>query len=138
MFLLRNFCQTNTPCRHQSLNYCNGNILFLWQKKIQVQSLTFFSKYLSVTLLQLFTTSRIITAATSVVPFNFQGQLWGGFPSTKHFSQSFNIAILVFFKVVLLCNKVLHAQIIFFIVVYWKVGDIPWKWNTTVNIYLLL
>ena len=27
-FLL-SFCQTYMPCRHQSFNYCNGNILFL-------------------------------------------------------------------------------------------------------------
>ena len=35
------------------------------------------------TLLQLFTTSRIITAATSVLPSSFQSQLSGGFTSVK-------------------------------------------------------
>ena len=36
-------------------------------------------------LLQLFTTSRVITAPTTVVPFCFQAQLLGGFTSTKTF-----------------------------------------------------
>ena len=28
--ILQNFCQTYTPCRHQSLNYCNGNNFWRW------------------------------------------------------------------------------------------------------------
>ena len=37
------------------------------------------------TLFQLFTTSKIITAATAVVRFYFQSQPWGGFTSTNFF-----------------------------------------------------
>ena len=36
-------------------------------------------------LFQLLTTLRIITAATTVVQFCFQGQPWGGFTSSKAF-----------------------------------------------------
>ena len=36
-------------------------------------------------LLQVFTTSKIIMTATTVVPFCFQSQLWGAFTSTKKF-----------------------------------------------------
>ena len=54
---------------------------------IWVQSLTFLFFKISFcnVLLQLFVSSRIITASTTVVLFCFQGQLWGGFPSTKSF-----------------------------------------------------
>ena len=57
---------------------------------IQVHSLFFFKIFICKMLLQLFTTSRTITATTTVVPFCFQGQLWGGFPSIKNFLQPFN------------------------------------------------
>ena len=40
---------------------------------------------------------KIITATTTAVPFCFQGKLWRGFPSTKHFSWAFNTTILVSF-----------------------------------------
>ena len=56
---------------------------------IKVQSLPFSSKYLSVKrFFQFFTTSRITTAATAVVPFCFQGQLWEGSTSTKYFFEN--------------------------------------------------
>ena len=84
----------------------------------------------------MFTISRIIIATTTVVPFCFQGHLWGGFPSTKNFSRRFNTMILVSLYAFLLFNRFLHAQIIIFIVVYWKACDISWKWYTTVNICL--
>ena len=45
----------------------------------------FFKIFICNTLLQLFTTSRIITVASTVVLFCFQGRLWGGFTSTKFF-----------------------------------------------------
>ena len=69
-FFLLNFYLTDTLCRHQSLNYCDGNILFLWQR-VQIQTLK--KIFVSNTLLQLFTTLRIITASTTVVPFCLQG-----------------------------------------------------------------
>ena len=103
---------------------------------IRVQSLTFFKMFICNTLLQLFTISRIITATTTVVPFCFQGHLWGGFPSTKNFSRPFNTMILVSFYAFLLFNRFLHAQIIIFVVAYWEACDISWKWYTTVNICL--
>ena len=103
---------------------------------IRVQSLTFFKIFICNTLLQLFTISRIITATTTVVPFCFQGHLWGVFPSTKKFSRPFNTMILVSFYAFLLFNRFLHAQIIIFIVVYWEACDISWKWYTTVNVCL--
>ena len=53
---------------------------------IRVQSLTFFKRiFIYNMLFQLSTTLKIITAATTVVPFCFQGQLGGGFTSTKNF-----------------------------------------------------
>ena len=62
---------------------------------ITVQSLFFFIKIFIYTLLfhkylfhvssMLFTTLRIITAATNVVLFYFEGQLWGGLTSTKNY-----------------------------------------------------
>ena len=103
---------------------------------IRVQSLTFFKIFICNTFLQLFTISRIITATTTVVPFCFQGHLWGVFPSTKKFSRPFNTMILVSFYAFLLFNRFLHAQIIIFIVVYWEACDISWKWYTTVNVCL--
>ena len=48
MFFFKNFCQTYTPCRDHSIKCSNGNIRFLEQKVIRVQS-QYFSKYLSVT-----------------------------------------------------------------------------------------
>ena len=47
----------------------------------------FFKKFICNTLLHLLTTSRIMTAGTTVVPFCFQGQFWGGFTSTKKFCE---------------------------------------------------
>ena len=40
MFFFWNFCQTNMPCRHQSLKYSNSNIHFISQKVIRFQSLS--------------------------------------------------------------------------------------------------
>ena len=79
--------QIYTPCRHQSLKYCNGRISCKGSWLVLKVSFFFFffSIFLFNMLLQLFTTSRIITVATTVVPFCFQGQFWGGFTSTKIF-----------------------------------------------------
>ena len=49
---------------------------------IWAENLTFFSKYWFVTR---FFITRNIAAATTVVPFCFQGHLWGGFPSSINF-----------------------------------------------------
>ena len=45
----------------------------------------FFKIFICNIVLQLFTTSTIIRAAKTVLPFCFQGQLWGGFTSAKKF-----------------------------------------------------
>ena len=90
----------------------------------------FFKIFIYTILLQLFTIPRIITTTTTVVPYYFQGQLWGGFPSA-------NTMNLVSFSAFSLLNRFLHVQkIIIFIVVFWKVCNIPWKWHTIVNICL--
>ena len=52
----------------------------------------FFKIFICDTLFQLFTTSKIITAATTVVRFCFQSQPWGGFTSTN-----FILFVVVFF-----------------------------------------
>ena len=58
---------------------------------IRVQRQTFFlSKYLPATPFSLFTTSRMITAVTTVVPFYFLGQIWRVFTSSKIF---FSVAL---------------------------------------------
>ena len=79
MFFCQKLCQIYTPCRHQSLKYCNSNIHFLWL------GLTFFQNIHLQHTFSVVHTSRIITTATTVVQFCFQGQLWWGFTSIKFF-----------------------------------------------------
>ena len=75
-------------------------------------------------LLQLFTTFEIVIAATTVVPFCFQGH------SEEEFLPPMFFAFLLF-------NRFLHGlKIIIFKVVYQKACDIPWKRNITVYICL--
>ena len=71
---------------------------------IRVLGLTFLKIFNCNTLLQLFAISRTITATKTVIPFFFQGHLWGGFPSKKNFSRPFNTIILACFYTFLLFN----------------------------------
>ena len=79
-----NYLGANYP----GVNFSSGAIVLepiSCNRRWLVKSLTFFKIFICNTLLQLFTTSVIITAAITVVPFYFQGQFWGWFTSTKNF-----------------------------------------------------
>ena len=70
------------PCRCGSLKYCNGNIHFCNKSWLRFKVQLFFKLFISNMFLQLLTKLTIITTATTVVLFCFQGQLWRGFTST--------------------------------------------------------
>ena len=109
---------------------CNGRV------DLGSNSNFFFKIFICNMLLQLFTTSRIMTATTTAIPFCFQGQLWGRFFSTKNSSTHLTQWFWYHFKL-FYCLLNFHMQIIIFTALYWKAWDILWKWYTTVNICLL-
>ena len=67
------------------------------------------------TLFRLFTTSKIITAAITVVPFCFQSQPWGGFTSTNFFFFSLSVASSKALRDVLSFNEIwnVHRKVFF-------------------------
>ena len=79
MSFLQNFCQTYTQCRHNSLNYCNGNMLFLQWKVIWVQSLIFFR---NISLTRFFSCSQLRESSQ-------QPQLWCHFVFKVNFEEGF-------------------------------------------------
>ena len=85
MSFLQNFCQTYTQCRHNSLNYCNGNMLFLQWKVIWVQSLLFFR---NISLTRFFSCSQLQESSQQPqlrCHFVFKVNFEEGFLSSKIF-----------------------------------------------------
>ena len=94
MFFFRNFCKTYMPCResHSSIatvTYISRNRKWL----IWFQSLTFFSKYLSLTCF--FSCSQLEESSPQPQLFYFQGQLRGGLTSTKNILSVFSSEALI-------------------------------------------
>ena len=72
MFFHQNFIQTYMPCRRQSLKYCHCNYISWKGRRLGFKVQSFFDIFLCNTILQLVTTSRIITAAITWYHFVFK------------------------------------------------------------------